>query len=228
MRSDELAWRLAGRVAGARDALAVQRPDADPGADARVIGVDRHAGPGFADIRDRAFAPGHAQAAGTMHVIPLGLESTLSVKHLDAMVLTVGNVNPAVLITANVVDDVELARLCAGFAPGEQQPAVRRVLVDPSIAVAVGDVQVSARGQSGVGAAVERIPAHVRGRFARNADLQQHFAVGSYMTDSVVSVVGAPQRIVGRNVDAVRARKKVFAPGPQELAGSVKDKHRML
>ncbi len=80
-----------------------------------------------------------------MHVIPLGLETTLAVEHLDAVVLAVGNVDPAVLIATDVVDDVELAWLRARFAPREQQPAVRRIFVNPSVAVAVGDVQVAAR-----------------------------------------------------------------------------------
>ena len=51
-------------------------------------------------------------------VFPLGAED------LDAMILTVGDVYPAVVIDNDVVDDIELAVPGARFAPGKEQPAV--------------------------------------------------------------------------------------------------------
>jgi hypothetical protein len=44
----------------------------------------------------------------------------------------------------------------------------------------------------------------------------------------MVSVIRAPQRIVRRDMDSMRARKDIFAPGPQKPAGAVKDDHWVL
>ena len=42
--------------------------------------------------------------------------------------------------------------------------------MDPRVSVAVGDVDLAAGRQRGVGAAVERLTAHERRRLARNAE----------------------------------------------------------
>ena len=124
------------------------------------------------------------------------------------MVLTVGDIEPDVRVAANVVRDVELAGIGAGLAPRRQQLAARRVFVDAGVAVAVGDVEVVAlRRQRGVGAAVERLAAHVRRRLAGDTEGQQHLAVERAMTHRVVGVVGQPDRVVGRDMDAVGPRK---------------------
>jgi hypothetical protein len=36
------------------------------------------------------------------------------------MIFTIGYVNPALVVTGNVVDEIELSRIGAGLAPGEQ------------------------------------------------------------------------------------------------------------
>jgi len=44
----------------------------------------------------------------------------------------------------------------------------------------------------------------------------------------VVAVVGQPQRVVGRHVDAVRAPEHSFAPGAQKISVAVEHDHRVL
>ena len=48
------------------------------------------------------------------------------------------------------------------------------------------------------------------------------------MPDRVVAVVGQPDRVVGRHVDAVRAVEHPLAPGAQEVAVAVEHDHRVL
>jgi len=44
----------------------------------------------------------------------------------------------------------------------------------------------------------------------------------------VVAVIGQPDRVVGRHVDAVGARKQALAPGAEEIAVAVEHHHRVL
>jgi hypothetical protein len=59
----------------------------------------------------------HVEAARAVQVFPLRLVFAVAVEHLDAMVLAVSDIDPAVGVTADVVDDVELALTGSGFAP---------------------------------------------------------------------------------------------------------------
>src|SRR6185437_12038899 len=95
MGCGELADLCPGRIAQPGDRLALMRDDADAGTDAGVAGVDAHTGAGFADIGNRVAALGHAQAAGAVQVVPLGGELALAVEHLHAVVLPVGDIDPA-------------------------------------------------------------------------------------------------------------------------------------
>jgi hypothetical protein len=61
------------------------------------------------------------------------------------MVFPVGDVDPALVVAGNVVDEVELPRIGPRLAPGEQQFAVRRILVNARIGIAVGDVDIALR-----------------------------------------------------------------------------------
>ena len=125
--------------------------------------------------------------------------------------------------------DVEFAGIGAGLAPGHHPFAVDREFVDAGVAVAVGDVEVFAvRRHRGVGAAMERLAAHIGRRFAGNADRQQDFAVERALADRVVGVVSQPDRVVRRHEHAVRPRKDPLAPGAQQIALAVKDAHRVL
>ena len=79
---------------------------------------------------------------------PLGVLA-YTLEDLDAVVLAVGDVDPAVGVAGDVVRQAELAFADTGRAPREEMCPVGRVLVDPRVAVAVGDVDVPS-GESAV------------------------------------------------------------------------------
>src|ERR1017187_6072030 len=145
MWGHELTRRLPRRIADRRDMLTAQGPQTDARPDPRHLRVDCEPRPALTDIGDGVGAARHAQTARTMHVVPLRFEPATPVEHLDAVVLTVGDIDPAGRVAADLVHDVELTRLRAGPAPGEQQLAVRAVFVHPRVAVAVAHVQIALR-----------------------------------------------------------------------------------
>ena len=184
--------------------------------------------PDLADEAERTRARGHVQGARPMHVAPLRLEFAVAVEHLHAVVLAIGDIDPAVGIAVDVVRQIELALADAAAAPGHQVFSVRRVLVHLGVAVAVGHVDLALGRQRGVGAAAERLPAHERRRLAGHAEGHQHAAVERAFPHAMRAVVGAEDRVVRRHVHAVRAREHAFAPRAQEIAGAVEHDHRMF
>src|SRR5262252_7044831 len=144
MRRQELGWTKArAKPAESRNALPRVVDNGDPRAKVRHIAAHRLHGAEFADVADRALAGWHEQAARTVQVVPLRLVLAVAVEHLHAMVLAIGHIHPAVGIAGDVVRDVELARIGAGTAPGEEQPSIRRVFVHARIAIAVGHINVA-------------------------------------------------------------------------------------
>src|SRR6266850_132628 len=140
VRRDELAGLEPGRpIAEPRQQVALGAVDAHARADVRHVDVDSHAAADLADVEARGAAV-EEEAGGPVHVDPLRLELPPAVEDLDAMVLAVGHVHPALGVTRDVVRDVELPRVGAGLAPRAEQLAVGRVSVDARVAVAVGDV----------------------------------------------------------------------------------------
>ena len=144
------------------------------------------------------------------------------------MIFPVGDVDPAIGVTADVVRDIELAGIGAGLAPGEQELAVRAEFMDPRIAVAVRDVEIALRREGGMGAAMERLAAHIGRRLARNAEGLQHLAVQGALADRVVAIIGQPDRLIRRHEHAVRPHEDALAPAAQQIALTVKDAHRVL
>jgi hypothetical protein len=110
------------------------------------------------------------------------------------------------------VHDVELAFAGAGLAPRLQQFAVGRILVHARVAVAVGDIDLAPRRECGVGAAVERLAAHIRRRIAGHAELQQYLPVECHLVHEMAAVIGQEHRVVGRHMDTVRSRILALAP----------------
>src|SRR4051812_44314454 len=91
--------------------LALMREDADTWADAGCLRIHRDPWSTFADIGDRITTARHAEPAGTMHVVPLRMILPLAVEYLHAMVFAIRDIHPAVLVAADVVHDVERARI---------------------------------------------------------------------------------------------------------------------
>src|SRR5205823_164225 len=73
------------------DALMIDNADAR--AEIGDIPADRGGWTDLADIKDRLVPIWHAQPARTVQVLPLCLELTVAVEHLDAMVFSVGNIS---------------------------------------------------------------------------------------------------------------------------------------
>src|SRR3954453_17355041 len=87
-------------VAKAADQLSLMINDADPRSEVGDVAANRGSGADLADIEDRLVPIRHAEAKGAMQVLPLCLELAVSVEHLDAMVFPVGDIDPAIGVTA--------------------------------------------------------------------------------------------------------------------------------
>src|SRR5829696_8475268 len=100
MRRQELAGFLAGPVLAAQagDQAALLVDDGEAGTDVGVLAVDRHSRSQLTDDELRVLAPAGAaeERTGPVHVVPLLLVLAVAVDHLHAMVLAVGDVDPAV------------------------------------------------------------------------------------------------------------------------------------
>src|SRR3954453_21293229 len=118
MRGQELA-ELSSRwyLAKAADQLSLMINDADPRSEVGNVAANRGSGADLADIEDRLLSIRHQRGAGGTRVLPLRFELTVPVEHLDTVVFAVGEINPAVGIATDVVDDVELALTDPGRAP---------------------------------------------------------------------------------------------------------------
>ena len=67
-------------------------------------------------------------------------------------------------------------------------------------------------GDSAVGAAMERLAAHVRRRLARHTEFQQHLAIERDLAHEMAAIVGEEHRVIRRHVDAVRPRVLPLSP----------------
>ena len=92
------------------------------------------------------------------------LERAVGVEDLDALVAFVGHVDVPCASIGDAVDDVELAGLGPARAPRLDVLAVRLVLRDARVAVAVGDVDVAGRVPGDIGGPLEALALGARAR----------------------------------------------------------------
>src|ERR1700687_1954334 len=120
VRREEFAGLEAGTVLAAEpgDALSLGVDDAQARAQIRHLAIDRHAGAKLANDEIRLPTAAAMQRAGPVQIIPLRLVSAVAVEHLHAMVLAVRDIDPAIGVSDDVVDDIELAEIDARLAPG--------------------------------------------------------------------------------------------------------------
>src|SRR5262245_56699099 len=110
MWSDKLTWLLAGKnISQTPQSFAFLVINIYPASQIRALLVHRHAWTQFTDVTERIWPGGiHVESAGAVHIVPLGLVFAVAVEHLDSMILPVGDIDPALFVSANVVYDVEL------------------------------------------------------------------------------------------------------------------------
>src|SRR5215472_17962165 len=180
MRSEELSTFNPGPLLAAkpRDARSFVIDDGQARTEIGHLAVDRHARAEFADDEIRMLAAAAQKRAGPVQVVPLRLVFAIAVEYLDAVVLAINNIDEAIRVCGDVVHDIELAVICPRLAPAPDQLAVGSEFVHAGIAVAVRDVNLALRRQRRVRAAMERLAAHEWRGLVRDADGEQHFAVG--------------------------------------------------
>src|ERR1700751_6154983 len=117
MRRQEFAELDSGRrLAETTNQLPLVVDDTDARAQIGDVPAERGRRTDLADIKDRLVPVWHAQPARTMQILPLRLELAVAVEHLNAVVLAVGDMDPAVGATADVVHDGDFTFAGAGFA----------------------------------------------------------------------------------------------------------------
>src|SRR6266511_5251702 len=78
-------------------------------------------------------------AVWAMDVVPHGDELAVGIEHLDAMGLAVGDVDAIVLVDDDIMRPDELARIDAGLAPRQDEPALGSEFVEAAVAISVPD-----------------------------------------------------------------------------------------
>ena len=170
----------------------------------------------------------HVEPARPVQIVPLRLVFAVAVEHLDAMVLPVGDIDPAVGLGADVVHDIELALAGARLSPGHQQLPVGRIFMNLGVAVAVRNVDLALRRERRMRAAVERLAGHIGLGLARDAEFKENLAVERTFSDEMPAVVGQIDRIVRPHMDAVRPRIEPLAPRSEEISVAVEHHDRMF
>ena len=228
MGGDELAGAFA-LVGGAEEADALAAEVVDGDAVAHVGGiVDSAHAIEFAD--EEVALVVEADAVGAVDIVPHGDVLAVGIEDLDAVGLTVGDVDAVVAVDDDVVGADELAGVDTGLAPREDVASVGGILVDAGVAVAVGDVDVAGLGRDGaVSGAVEGLASPLGGWLVIGAEGHEELAVGVVFADDVQAVVDAEDGVVGGDVDAVGTGAELaFAPSAQEVAVAVEDDDGVL
>ena len=98
--------------------------------------------------------------ARPMEVVPLGYVFALRIEDLDSVVFAVRYVDVPVRVRADAVDEIEFPRIGTRLTPRKEQLSIRRILMDPCVAVPVGDVEFAGAGiQGNLGRQIEGLPA---------------------------------------------------------------------
>ena len=156
---------------------------------------------------------------------------------LDARVFAIADIDVRTFVDGDAVRQVEFAIVAALFSPGIQQLAVGGEVVNPGIAVAIGGIEGSVRGESDVGDPVERAGGAHDGGFVEfvtgvgrraAADFSEVGAIESVFVDAVVLIIDEVEFIVGGHVTAMRADELAFTPGVEEFAVLVEDDDGMF
>src|SRR5689334_9235040 len=119
------------------------------------------------------------------------------------MVLAIGDVDCPASVADQIVRNVELAFLPARLTPGQEKTPLRIELVNASVTIAVGNINLPFGRQRTMRASIERLVAHERRRLVRNADSQKELSFRSELAHGVIRGIGTVDRVVGADVYAM-------------------------
>ena len=229
MRRDEVSrLRAFVRVAESSQKLALRTENAYAMSHAgrrRVFGG--HAGK-LANVDVPVWAERHA--VGKVDIVPNVGHLAISVENLDSMGLSVCHNHPVVVVHDDVMGSQKLSGVDSRLAPGHHMLAFGGVLVNPEVAVAVGDVDVPCvLGHRRVGWAVEGRALPFLCRNSGFADCHEQFAVLSPFGDGVDTVVHAEHRAVGSDQNSVSpVSENALAEPSHVIPVGVEDHHGII
>ena len=178
-------------VSDPRQNRASMGQDADSGSYSGIVAVDLHERTQFPREAKGVRLCIHVERTWTVQVVPLSLITALVVEELNAVVFAIRDEDHPITVAADIVHDVEASRVRAGFSPGEQKPAIGRILVDPRVPVTVRNIDIAVRRHSRVRATAEWHTAHRRRGTARNSESKDDTAIRRALPHGVVAVIGA-------------------------------------
>src|SRR2546425_2651220 len=169
-------------------------------------------------------------AVWPVDVVPHGDEFTVGIEHLDAMGLPVGHVDVIIPVDDHIVRPDELARIDAGLAPRQDEPALGGEFVDAAVAISVRDVEVPGdAGHRHVGGPVEGLALPLGCWLVGAAQGHQQLAIQGELLDGMESIIHAVDRVVGAGVDPVRPlAEQALAKRSQDVAITIEDDDRMF
>ena len=166
-----------------------------------------------------------AEVHGPAETAPFREPSAVPVEKLHAIVFVIADDQPVLAIDDNGMRRHELARILAEFAEARAPVAFRIKTMDPRIAVTIGNVDLSVKGDGGSRWMVER--SHPS-RNVPFADPQQHFALMVEDDNLMRVAIGDPDSIPAVNRNAVRIEYLALPGAANERAVRVEDEHRRL
>src|SRR5262245_8749368 len=151
-----------------------------------------------ADVQD---AVAYADRIDRVKIGPDRQNPPLRSEHLDAVVLTIGDVDVPLRVQGDRVRRVELARRIPPATPALEHFPFARELDHAGVAVAVGDVKVPLGCDPDVGRLVEKAVALPR--LVRGADRHQELPFRTEFQDDVAADVRDPDIVPRVDVDSV-------------------------
>ena len=73
-----------------------------------------------------------------MQIIPLRFKTPISIEHLNPMIFAIRHVDPAILVTTDIMRQIKLAWAATRPAPRFDEPAIRREFMNAGIPIAIG------------------------------------------------------------------------------------------
>ncbi len=181
----------------------------------------------------------NAHVAGPPDVVPLSNQFALRAEKLHSPVLTVGHIDRAVAVHANIVRRNELPGTGSRFTPRKQQFALRRKLVYAGVSIAIRNVQFALGRKCYPCRVVERRPgaqhlllnipdvSRISWTFSR-LNRHEEVPLRRKLVYRMTPVVHTIDRIVRPHDYVVRPLDHPFAPRPQKPAVSVEHNDRVL